>query len=101
MIHVLSVIVLCPSEAILQLSRKKARQPTVNRRGAKIKFDGVGTNRRVNAGISICKFIGIPWHPFLYSTPPRAARARILEKENYRNYITSRLIKRNPVIRLN
>jgi len=26
---------------------------------------------------SICKFIGIPWHPFLYSTPPRA---RVLEK---------------------
>jgi len=31
------------------------------------------------ASISICKFIGIPWHPFLHLAPPRD---RILENTN-------------------
>jgi len=54
------------------------------------------------ATISICKFIGIPWHPFLHSAPPRDRILEILtffKKENHQNHIASVLVQKKLFIR--
>jgi len=53
-------------------------------------LSGKSVGRKIGAQrttrlITVCKFIGIPWHQLLHSTPPRARVLGNFRKENSRS----------------